>query len=90
MGLPTANATMHDGNDVQSQPLRNLISYLKQKEAAGVISMTGGPEKTQGVLYCFPPCVYSLNLLRRESPDLGNDGKAEFLMVVVVSRSPST
>ena len=43
MGLPTANAIMPDGNDVQSRPLRNLISYLKQKEAAGVISMTGGP-----------------------------------------------
>ena len=47
LGLPTTNAIMPDGNDVQSRPLRNLISYLKQKEAAGVISMTGGPEKTQ-------------------------------------------
>jgi len=90
LGLPTTNAIMPDGNDVQSRPLRNLISYLKQKEAAGVISMTGGPETTQGVLYCFPPCAYSLDLLRREAPDLGDDGKDEFLVVVVVSGNPST
>ena len=50
---------MPDGNYVQSQRLRKLISYLKQKEDAGVISMTGGPETTEGVLYCFPPCAYS-------------------------------
>ena len=90
LGLPTTSAIMPDGNDVQSRPLRNLISYLKQKEAAGVISMTAGPETTQGVLYCFPPCAYSLDLLRREAPDLGDDGKDEFLVVVVVSGNPST
>jgi len=90
LGLPTTSAIMPDGNDVQSRPLRNLISYLKQKEAAGVISMTAGPETTQGVLYCFPPCPYSIDLLRREAPDLGDDGKDEFLVVVVVSGNPST
>jgi len=89
LGLPTTSAIMPDSNDVQSRPLRNLISYLKQKEAAGVISMTAGPETTQGVLYCFPPCAYSLDLLRREAPDLGDDGKDEFLVVVVVSGNPS-
>ena len=51
--------------------------------------MTAGPETTQGVLYCFPPCPYSIDLLRREAPDLGDDGKDEFLVVVVVSGNPS-
>ena len=37
LGLPTMNTIMPNGNEVQSRPLRNLISYLKQKEAAGVI-----------------------------------------------------
>lgn len=87
LGLPTTNAIQHDNPDVQSRPLRNLISYLKQKEAAGVISMTA-PDSTQGVLYCFPPCAYSLELLRREAPDLADDGKDEFLVVVVVCGNP--
>ena len=39
LGLSTSTQIQHDSPDVQSRPLRNLISYLKQKEAAGVISM---------------------------------------------------
>ena len=89
LGLPNANVVQHDNPDVQSRPLRNLISYLKQKEAAGVISMAT-PDAQQGVLYCFPPCTYSLDLLRREAPDLvSQEGKDEFLVVVVVCGSPA-
>lgn len=87
LGLPTTVAIQHDNPDVQSRPLRNLISYLKQKEAAGVISMAGN-DATQGVLYCFPPCPYALDLLRREAPDLVDDSKEEFLVVVVVCGNP--
>ena len=87
LGLPTTQAIQHDNPDVQSRPLRNLISYLKQKEAAGVISMTA-TDSTQGVLYCFPPCTYSMDLLKREVPDLADEGKDEFLVVVVVCGSP--
>lgn len=82
LGL-TASATMeHSNPDIQSRPLRNLISYLKQKEAAGVISLSA---IDQGVLYCFPPCPYSMDLLRREAPGLAEEGKEDFLVVVVVS-----
>lgn len=82
LGL-TASATMEHANpDIQSRPLRNLISYLKQKEAAGVISLSA---IDQGVLYCFPPCPYSMDLLRREAPGLAEEGKEDFLVVVVVS-----
>jgi RNA-binding protein 15 len=87
LGLPTSVTIQHDNPDVQSRPLRNLISYLKQKEAAGVISMAG-TDAQQGVLYCFPPCAYALDLLRREAPDLIDEGKDEFLVVVVVCGSP--
>lgn len=87
LGLANLNSIQHDNPDVQSRPLRNLISYLKQKEAAGVISMAA-PDATQGVLYCFPPCPYSLDLLRREAPDLADEGKDDFLVVVVVCGNP--
>merc|ERR1719415_274632 len=59
LGVTTNVTIQHDNPEIQSRPLRNLISYLKQKEAAGVISMTAGSDATQGVLYCFPPCSYS-------------------------------
>ena len=36
LGLSTTQPMQHDNPDVQSRPLRNLISYLKQKEAAGM------------------------------------------------------
>ena len=82
--MPNSMSIQHENPDIQSRPLRNLISYLKQKEAAGVISMAGDSSSQQGVLYCFPPCEYSMDLLRREAPNLIDEGKDEFLVLVVV------
>jgi len=71
--------------DSQQRPLRNLVSYLKQKEAAGVISMASGAGGMAGVLYCFPPCDFSYSLLRREAPGLAaEEGKDDHLVVLVV------
>lgn len=93
LGLSTSTQIQHDSPDVQSRPLRNLISYLKQKEAAGVISMNykedeDSAEPQQGVLYCFPPCSYSLDILRRECPNIIDESsKDDHLLVVVVCGS---
>ena len=90
LGVTTNVNIQHDNPEVQSRPLRNLISYLKQKEAAGVISMNykEDSEMTQGVLYCFPPCAYSMDLLRREAPDvIDESNKDDHLLVVVVCGS---
>lgn len=82
---PTVSTSSDPNPDIQSRPLRNLISYLKQKEAAGVISMTGDQDKTD-VLYCFPPCQFSFDQLKREAPYLiPEDGKDDHLVVLVVS-----
>ncbi|XP_075039951.1 putative RNA-binding protein 15B [Mixophyes fleayi] len=47
---------------LQRRLLRNLVSYLKQKQAAGVISLpVGGSGKSRdpsGMLYAFPPCDF--------------------------------
>ncbi|KAG8436155.1 hypothetical protein GDO86_007310 [Hymenochirus boettgeri] len=47
---------------LQRRLLRNLVSYLKQKQAAGVISLpVGGSSKGRdpsGMLYAFPPCDF--------------------------------
>lgn len=82
------SAVGEDGNAVQQRPLRNLVSYLKQKEAAGVISLTantGDAKDSAGVLYAFPPCTFATELLQRVAPNVVTDpAKDEYLVVVVV------
>lgn len=77
----------------QSRPLKNLISYLEQKDAAGVISLNqlddqvdiaGGPK----LLYAFPPGDFALELLQQIAPMLSRDAsKEEFLLGVIVGAS---
>ncbi|XP_075688070.1 putative RNA-binding protein 15B [Rhinoderma darwinii] len=47
---------------LQRRLLRNLVSYLKQKQAAGVISLpvgaSGKGRDPSGMLYAFPPCDF--------------------------------
>lgn len=75
---------------VQQRPLRNLMSYLKQKEAAGVIALPCNVKKdANGVMYAFPPCAFALDLLRRVAPNLVSDTSKEGHLVVVVVKGSS-
>ncbi|CAL1281452.1 unnamed protein product [Larinioides sclopetarius] len=78
---------------VQQRPLRNLVLYLKQKEAAGVISLPCNTKKDgkdqSGVMYAFPPCSFALDLLRRVAPNLISDSSKEDHLVVVVVKGSS-
>ncbi len=108
LGVTSAAAVAGGGGggenpDVQSRPLRNLVSYLKQKEAAGVISMNNsvsgggggegggaGPGDVTEVLYCFPPCNFSYGLLQREAPGvMPEEGKDDHLVILVVCGNSS-
>ena len=86
LSLSSSQAPNIDNPDILSRPLRNLVSYLKQKEAAGVITLTSTNSSQTGVLYAFPPCQFSLDLLRRVSPSLSDEGSKEDHLVVVVVR----
>jgi len=86
LSLSSSQAPTCDNPDILSRPLRNLVSYLKQKEAAGVITLTNSTASHTGVLYAFPPCQFSLELLRRVSPHLSDEGSKEDHLVVVVVR----
>lgn len=68
------------------RPLRNLVSYLKQKEAAGVISLLNKETEATGVLYAFPPCDFSSELLKRTCHNVTEDGLKEDHLVIVVVR----
>lgn len=75
------------GSASQSRPLKNLISYLEQKDAAGVISLGSSKTRDDGpkLLYAFPPGEFALNLLKQLSPKLLlESNKEEFLLGVVV------
>jgi len=89
LGLPLSSNQLPpttDTPDILCRPLRNLVSYLKQKEAAGVITLKNPHLDQTGVLYSFPPCEFSMELLRRFSPELSEDAasKDDHLVVVVV------
>lgn len=87
LGMPSSTASVtSDDSSVQTRPLRNLVSYLKQKEAAGVISLLNKQEEINGVLYAFPPCDFSTELLKRSCPNLTEDSLKEDHLVVVVVR----
>jgi len=85
LAASAAAVPLPEGQECQSRPLKNLVSYLKQKDAAGVISLSNKTTDQTGVLYAFPPCTFSLDLIKRVSPDLSDEGsKDDYLVVVVV------
>lgn len=90
----TGTAEFNESSSTQSRPLKNLISYLEQKDAAGVISLTAlDGTMQQGVdtpklLYTFPPCEFALNLLRQKAPSLSHEATTEeFLLGVIIGSS---
>lgn len=90
LGLAGSSATItNDDANVQTRPLRNLVSYLKQKEAAGVISLLNKDTEGTGVLYAFPPCAFSTELLKRTCPSLSEEGLKEDHLVIVVVKGGS-
>ena len=83
-----ATVPLPEGQECQSRPLKNLVSYLKQKDAAGVISLSNKTTEQSGVLYAFPPCNFSLDLLRRVSGDLSDERMvAGITMAGTINRS---
>ncbi|KAL1251018.1 hypothetical protein QQF64_018814 [Cirrhinus molitorella] len=75
---------------LQQRLLRNLVTYLRNKQAAGVIGLPlGGPKEREmgGMLYAFPPCDFSQQYLQTALKTLGKL-EEEHLVIVVVRDSP--
>nr|BAC35951.1 unnamed protein product [Mus musculus] len=71
---------------LQRRLLRNLVSYLKQKQAAGVISLPVGGSKGRdntGMLYAFPPCDFSQQYLQSALRTLGKLEEEHMVIVIV-------
>jgi hypothetical protein len=75
-----------DAGDVRAQThaLKNsLISYLLQKQAAGIINVPGS--QTGFVLHIFPPCQFSQTHLARVAPDLLSSASDNCHLMIVVA-----
>jgi len=99
----SANGGSNNGDDsansapLQQRPIRNLVTYLKSKDAAGVVLLTGKStpafgeqsEASKGVLYLFPPHTYSVELIQKIAPNVTADSAAreDYLVVVLVRGS---
>ncbi|XP_068231772.1 RNA-binding protein spenito [Palaemon carinicauda] len=101
LSLPSTTAPQApEEASVQTRPLRNLVAYLKQKEAAGVITLNTSNSSSsssnnkeasmQGVLYAFPPCAFSLDLLHRVSPGLTEETTRDDHLVIVIVKGTAT
>lgn len=74
---------------IQQRPLKNLVTYLKQKEAAGVISLPVYETKDKenvGLLHAFPPCQFGYDYLLHRAPKLPADSMLDDYIIVIVVR----
>lgn len=84
-GTSDGNFTGDQASSTQ-RPLRNLVSYLKQKQAAGVISLPVGGSKDKentGVLHAFPPCEFSQQFLDSTAKALAKSEDDYLVMIIV-------
>ncbi|XP_012999213.1 putative RNA-binding protein 15B [Cavia porcellus] len=83
-GMPTVEP------DLKKRLLRNLISYLKGKQAAGVIRLPVGGSKgrgLKGMLYAFPPCPFSQQYLQSALRTQDQLEEEHMLIVMIVAGS---
>lgn len=96
LALPGVQTTLPEDQNaeeaLQHRPLRNLMTYLKQKQAAAVVNlpvMPGNPATMKddvGVLHAFPPCQFSHEHLVRIAPHLSPEPSKEDHLVILVIR----
>jgi len=92
---PSLSSPDRSSDTIQLRPLKSLVSYLKQKEAAGIVALSTseGAETVNdtkdtkdiiGVLHAFPPCEFSQIQLLKIAPNLGNEPAKEDHIVVLL------
>lgn len=88
MAVPgkTEESGVQDASSSTERPLKNLVSYLKQKEAAGIISLPvgGSRDKDQGgVLHAFPPCEFSQQFVDASAKAFAKSEEDYLVMVII-------
>ena len=88
LAMPSSLQNYEDPS-VQQRPLKNLVTYLRQKDAAGVISLPPYNTKDKenvGVLYAFPPCQFGYEYLALVAPRFPRDVIMDDYLIIVVIR----
>nr|XP_057911728.1 RNA-binding protein 15-like [Doryrhamphus excisus]XP_057911729.1 RNA-binding protein 15-like [Doryrhamphus excisus] len=86
MPLKCKDATAQEAKDSTERPLKNLVTYLKQKEAAGIVSLPVGGSRGKehsGVLHVFPPCEFSQQFMD-ESARAFAKSEDDYMVVVII------
>jgi RNA-binding protein 15 len=83
---PTNTEILEPG--MQERPIKNLVSYLRQKEAAGVLSLPPNSPHGQetGLLHTFAPSEFAHEYLKQRAPKLDLNLEAEDYIVVILVR----
>ncbi|XP_034538306.1 putative RNA-binding protein 15B [Notolabrus celidotus] len=69
---------------LQVRLLRHLVTYLRNKEAAGVVSLPAAKDGGPGaMLYAFPPGVFSQQYLQAAKRTVGNTDEEHMVIVIV-------
>ncbi|KAF1391634.1 hypothetical protein PFLUV_G00044130 [Perca fluviatilis] len=77
---------IQDASSSAERPLKNLVSYLKQKEAAGIISLSVGGSRDKdhgGVLHAFPPCEFSQQFVDASAKAFAKSDDDYMVMVII-------
>uniref|UniRef100_A0A3Q2CD46 RNA-binding protein 15 n=1 Tax=Cyprinodon variegatus TaxID=28743 RepID=A0A3Q2CD46_CYPVA len=88
-GYAVLLAVQGKSEDVSSsteRPLKNLVSYLKQKEAAGIIGLPVGgssDKELSGVLHAFPPCEFSQQFVDASAKAFAKS-EEDYLVIIII------
>jgi len=88
LALPGASDADSLVGNMQERPIKNLVTYLRQKEAAGVLSLPPNSAHGQetGLLHTFAPCEFAHKYLLQRAPNLELDLQAEDYVIVILVR----
>uniref|UniRef100_A0A3B4YHJ2 RNA-binding protein 15 n=1 Tax=Seriola lalandi dorsalis TaxID=1841481 RepID=A0A3B4YHJ2_SERLL len=86
LAVPGKDEGVQDASSSTERPLKNLVSYLMQKEAAGIISLPVGGSRDKdhgGVLHAFPPCEFSQQFLDASAKAFAKSEDEYMVMVII-------
>jgi len=88
LALPGATNAETLVGSMQDRPIKNLVTYLRQKEAAGVLSLPPNSAHGQetGLLHTFAPSEFGHKYLLQKAPNLELDLQAEDYVIIILVR----
>jgi len=88
LALPSVNSANSPVGNLHERPIKNLVTYLRQKEAAGVLSLPPNSAHGQetGLLHTFAPCEFAHKYLLQRAPNLELDLQAEDYVIIILVR----